>query len=158
MMKAARSGCWPNRLPAYMGCLLWPRASGRIFARCYPGPLRRIAVSIPRRPAAASCARLQPNCRTPLTRCCRSDSLLVRPVTQWLVAAGLAAAEIDGRAVGGDVFDRGECSLGLVRAVAEWLVLALPARAPPVVLALLHRGSEGCVRSSNGSCHLRFPW
>src|SRR5258708_14117869 len=56
----------------------------------------------------------------------------------------------------GGMLDRREAA-ALVGAVAEWLVLALPAGAPPVVLARFQHHLDGRPGRDNRLGHVAFP-
>src|SRR5262249_29260547 len=96
--------------------------------------------------------------RVPLQepRGCGSCEGLVCAVAQGLFAGALAGAEPVVAGLRASVLHR-RAAAALVGAVAERLVLALPAGAPPVVLACLQRYLDGRLCRDNRLGHVAFP-
>ena len=82
-----------------------------------------------------------------------SNRLFVRAVAERCLAAAFAPAKINGSAFIGGVLDRGELTRSFMRAIAVRLILALPARAPPVVFASFDFHRERGIARANGIGH-----
>ena len=77
----------------------------------------------------------------------------MRAVAERLVAAGLAAAKIDGLGFSGAVFNWREFAFGLMGTVTQGLLLAEATRTPPIIFALLNCDGKWGFSSAYGGGH-----
>jgi len=81
----------------------------------------------------------------------------VRAVAERLVATGFAAAKIHGLGFSGAVFNWREFAFGLMRTVAQGLLLAEATGTPPIIFALLNCDGKWGISSAYGGGHQWCP-